>query len=496
MAKRGSQSKPRRGSNNMTASSPSAQGPPGVAAVGARVVLLGREDPVPPGVLSPDAAPPPPVYRGQLVQYDSYHKRYKLAYDEGGEEWVSLLRERFWVLGPRTESSEQRWAALAAQGAVNVALNSSVPPASVQVHPWIKACSCCAEPQHDTSTSSPSKQPGVEEPLAVRCLADGRYYFGTVVAVGSGENNETSALVLYADGEDEWVHLGERKGSGACWRPVTPSEKESVSWRHTCPALSAVGWKVALYREPERQFVPGKVVSVKQEGILEIALADSIESIEQVPLKTARPDSVAGAYSSRVKWICPPGLVLRRATPRAGEAEAAGSGGAFSPRTGASTGTGSGPASGVFTPRTASGGVQAKRLPSISRLAVAGSAQPPSDHQGGAATPLLGSPRAPGAFTPMSGEPSGEPRFVRTTSLGSTLRCALGSLCVLAMGAAPLGEDTSRSIAVHVYLSSSSGGRNDKLNTPIGSPQRDVPQSPFQLPDGRVEATVVVSAAS
>lgn len=49
--------------------------------------------------------PPLPSLQGRLVQFDSYHKRHKVCYDDGEEEWVSLAREPFRWLTPRARSA-------------------------------------------------------------------------------------------------------------------------------------------------------------------------------------------------------------------------------------------------------------------------------------------------------------------------------------------------------------------------------------------------------
>lgn len=54
---------------------------------------------------SPPPRPPLPAPQGKLVQFDSYHKRHKVAYDDGDEEWVSLPREAFRWLTPRARSA-------------------------------------------------------------------------------------------------------------------------------------------------------------------------------------------------------------------------------------------------------------------------------------------------------------------------------------------------------------------------------------------------------
>lgn len=33
--------------------------------------------------------------QGRLAGFDAYHKRSKVCYDDGQEEWISLAKERF-----------------------------------------------------------------------------------------------------------------------------------------------------------------------------------------------------------------------------------------------------------------------------------------------------------------------------------------------------------------------------------------------------------------
>ncbi len=39
--------------------------------------------------------------QGEVLAFDSYHKRNKILYDDGEEEWVALQRELFCWLTPR-----------------------------------------------------------------------------------------------------------------------------------------------------------------------------------------------------------------------------------------------------------------------------------------------------------------------------------------------------------------------------------------------------------
>ncbi|KAK9824439.1 hypothetical protein WJX72_010256 [[Myrmecia] bisecta] len=59
----------------------------GQTAVGARVAIFWPAD--------------ESYYKGELTAYDSYHKRCKIIYDDGEEEWLALQREAFKWLIPR-----------------------------------------------------------------------------------------------------------------------------------------------------------------------------------------------------------------------------------------------------------------------------------------------------------------------------------------------------------------------------------------------------------
>ena len=43
--------------------------------------------------------------QGELLAFDSYHKRSKVLYDDGEEEWVALQREMFTWLTPRARAA-------------------------------------------------------------------------------------------------------------------------------------------------------------------------------------------------------------------------------------------------------------------------------------------------------------------------------------------------------------------------------------------------------
>lgn len=48
-----------------------------------------------------------PILQGKVLQFDSYHKRSKILYDDGEEEWVSLAREKFRWLTPRGRCAQR-----------------------------------------------------------------------------------------------------------------------------------------------------------------------------------------------------------------------------------------------------------------------------------------------------------------------------------------------------------------------------------------------------
>ena len=45
------------------------------------------------------------LHQGEVVSFDAYHKRVKLRYDDGHEEWVAPQREQFRWLLPRAASA-------------------------------------------------------------------------------------------------------------------------------------------------------------------------------------------------------------------------------------------------------------------------------------------------------------------------------------------------------------------------------------------------------
>lgn len=46
-----------------------------------------------------------PALQGEVKQYDSYHKRSKILYDDLLEEWLALPRAKFQCLLPRARSA-------------------------------------------------------------------------------------------------------------------------------------------------------------------------------------------------------------------------------------------------------------------------------------------------------------------------------------------------------------------------------------------------------
>ena len=71
----------------------------------------------PPGAVKP---------QGTVAQLNGYHKRAKVAYDDGEEEWIKLPQQAFQWLGPRARSAgctpalKRSLASLGAQGAFTV----------------------------------------------------------------------------------------------------------------------------------------------------------------------------------------------------------------------------------------------------------------------------------------------------------------------------------------------------------------------------------------
>ncbi|KAL6768038.1 hypothetical protein ACKKBF_B37530 [Auxenochlorella protothecoides x Auxenochlorella symbiontica] len=384
----------------------------GSDAVGARVALLWRED----------AA----WYRGRLVQYDSYHKRHKIAYDDGEEEWVSLSRESFRVLTPRGASAaapgSKHWAALAALGA-----EGRPRPGAGSSRGAAAAAAAAAAEAPPASAPTPADVRGAA--LSVRCPGDGRWHRGVVLDGGAGAGER--ALVVYEDGEDEWLALG----------------RESLAWhgagaerdRAARPAgAAAAGWRVGVYRPAERRFAAGEVTAVDDGGGgIRVTLDDG----QCLDLDPNEPG---------IKWTFAPGITLdaEKLGRRRGPAPAAGDAGAWD----------------AASPRAyqrsrytlARPSAFSRRQQSLSRLAVGrgtGCASPASPPW-----PLSPAAEAGAAARWGPAEGSGPPRVVRCVQAGSVAALGtLGRLCSTAVGGgAGTGTPRATDLPVRIYLSASS----------------------------------------
>ncbi|PRW60087.1 Histone-lysine N-methyltransferase ATX2 [Chlorella sorokiniana] len=258
----------------------------GAGIVGARVAVCRHDDDV--------------FAKGRLVQFDSYHKRHKVCYDDGEEEWVSLAREPFRWLTPRARSAgctpdfRTLMQQLGAEdcGAPGVATRRAAATGGGQAVPG----------------------EGVAPPTADGCLGwqvsllfdgDGQWYRGEIVGY---DPRRGKALLLYDDGEDEWIAL---EGEELTWhcQLAGPSGIYPGLGRGLEPPVgrSAVGWRVCVYWPADQAFYAGEVVGYDAaSGRHEVAYDDGEEGGLDLRL-------------DKVKWVLPPGAAVDREKLDAGE---------------------------------------------------------------------------------------------------------------------------------------------------------------------------------
>jgi hypothetical protein len=137
---------------------------------------------------------------------------------------------------------------------------------------------------------------------------DGQWYRGEVVG---WDARRARALLLYDDGEDEWVSLEEER---LAWhaRLQGHSGVHPGAPRGEAPAgAAALGWRVGVYWPADAAFYCGEVVGWDAgAGVHEVAYDDG-----------ERGALTLGA--DRVKWVLPPGPPLHRQRP-GGSADARG----------------------------------------------------------------------------------------------------------------------------------------------------------------------------
>ncbi|GAB4820373.1 hypothetical protein N2152v2_007419 [Parachlorella kessleri] len=275
----------------------------GGSVVGARVAVLWPQD--------------GKFYKGKLMQFDSYHKRSKILYDDGEEEWVSLSRESFKWLTPRGRSAGfcgELLEAVGQLGALLEPLPATLPapaeagagargqsgaqaPATAAVA--AASPSPVGEVADVAAKGAPKAEAAVGWQVSVLFDGDGHWYRGEAVAYDKRRGRH---LVLFDDGEDEWLAL----------------EHESVAWHKlargantVCPGIkpgtpaprgrAAVGWRVGVFWSADMVFYSGEVSGFEAAtGRHTVAYDDG--DVRTISLST-----------DKMKWMVPPGCVVNAA---------------------------------------------------------------------------------------------------------------------------------------------------------------------------------------
>ncbi|KAK9832914.1 hypothetical protein WJX74_001631 [Apatococcus lobatus] len=226
-------------------------------------------------------------YKAFIVLYDSYHKRCKVQYDDGEEEWLALPKQRFRWLLPRAQSAgctaamQASMAALGAEGIQPSSATSSAPG-------WL------ADQDQGTPSiqqSLPQGQAAVGGRLLVRFNPTGEMFGGEVLAWSECQKQHH---VLYDDGEEEWMNLSAE--DGLVWQgaqrgtSVSPGIPEGQS---VPKGRAAVGWRIAVHWKEDAKFYAGEVISFDTATGRHEVLYDDGEK-EHISLT-----------SEKVKWVLP-----------------------------------------------------------------------------------------------------------------------------------------------------------------------------------------------
>jgi hypothetical protein len=233
--------------------------------------------------------------QGKLVQFDSYHKRHKILYDDGEEEWVALPRESFRWLTPRAASAgctpdfRQAMAVLGAHQEDRSGAPRRLPLGFPSLGTPAPAGEPAAEPP------APEAAPGWR--VSVRCEAEGRWHRGEVLAHDAATGRH---LVLYEDGEDEWLIAGQER---VAWHAPVPQGRAGL-FPGKAPGVEApagrdaVGWRVAVFWPGDAAFYPGEVSGF-----------DEASGKHEVSYDDGEEGTVALAEDA-VKWVLPPGMAV------------------------------------------------------------------------------------------------------------------------------------------------------------------------------------------
>ncbi len=252
----------------------------GAAVVNARVAVFYNDD---------DA-----FYKGKLIQFDSYHKRHKVVYDDGEEEWIALPRESFRYLTPRTLSAGCNATFRKAMSQLGAAQEIGAP---LRRSPDASIIQGSTTPTGEVVPVPPTAEDSAGWEVSIRSAADGRWHRAEILTYDS---HRSMHFVLYADGEDEWLRVTEEE---VVWHRKLPEGRQGL-FPGKSPGVpepagrDAVGWRVAVFWPGDAAFYPGEVAGWDEAtGHYEVSYDDGEEGTMKLK-------------EDRVKWILPPGVAV------------------------------------------------------------------------------------------------------------------------------------------------------------------------------------------
>ena len=251
----------------------------GSSVVGARVAIFWNDDIA--------------CSKGKIIQFDSYHKRHKIMYDDGEEEWVALPREIFRYLSPRAKSAGCTPAFRTAMSDLGADQESG----RSKLRLTDTSLNGTKELMWEVCPDFPPPEKATGWKVSLKSASDGRWHGAEVLCYDSSNKKH---CLLYDDGEDEWVNFDEEE---VRWHHPS-GVGASVAFPGKSPGLpnpskeKAIGWRIAVFCPDKKTFSSGVISSFSEEtGKHDVSYDD-------------RQDSSIIIGEEKVKWILPPASAM------------------------------------------------------------------------------------------------------------------------------------------------------------------------------------------
>jgi hypothetical protein len=234
--------------------------------------------------------------QGKIKRFNNADEKHQIYYDDGEIAWLDLAEQEFRYIKPRTRTSgcsTRYLKAMEKLGCEQVKLASNADDVKNK-----SGLEGTKKPVEVISRRAPTEEQCVSWRLSIRA-ADKLWYLGEIIAYKASNGLH---LVLYDDGEDEWVDLPNEL---IAWHCLSKDKKDPVF-----PGLDksaekpiqkhAIGWRVSVFWPHERSFFGGEIIGYDDE-------ADTYQvSYHDGEL------SMINLAEDKVKWIAPPGSKYTR----------------------------------------------------------------------------------------------------------------------------------------------------------------------------------------